>query len=63
MLKKLGGRKFVFSLLGVISVFILVLTNKASVEQSIEFFKIILGIYVVGNVATKFAQNGGKKPS
>lgn len=50
-----GGRKFFYALLVVILAFALVLTDKISADAFLKFVEIIGGSYVVGNVASKFA--------
>jgi hypothetical protein len=53
MIEKLGGRKFIVSLLVLISSFVLVLVSKLDVSEFIKSAEIILGIYGVTNVASK----------
>lgn len=53
MLEKVGGRKFIFGILLIIMGFVLVLTNKVSVETFFSFAQLVGGGYVLGNVATK----------
>ena len=55
MIEKLGGRKFIISLLVLVASFVLVLVNKLDVMNFIESATIILGVYGVTNVANKFA--------
>ena len=56
MIEKLGGRKFMFALLGVVLVFSLVLTGKAEVKQLIDFIEVVGATYIGGNVVAKFAE-------
>ena len=53
ILEKLGGRKFIISILLLVGSFILVLVNKLDVSEFIRQSEIILGIYGITNVATK----------
>lgn len=56
MIEKLGGRKFLISLLVLICSFILVLTNKLDVSEFVKQSEIVIGIYGVSNVASKFTK-------
>lgn len=53
MIEKLGGRKFIISLLVLIGSFILVLTSKLDVSEFVKQAEIVLGIYGVTNVVSK----------
>jgi hypothetical protein len=53
MIEKLGGRKFIVSLLVLIGSFVLVIVNKLDVSEFVKQAEIIIGIYGVTNVATK----------
>lgn len=46
------SRKFLLSIAILIAVFVLVLTGKSEVNQFIDLAKVVLGIYVTGNVTT-----------
>jgi len=53
-MEKLGGRKFTFAVFLVALGFILVLTGKLSPSDWVSSAQIIGGIYVLGNVGSKF---------
>ncbi|MEM4711392.1 MAG: hypothetical protein QXL18_05590 [Candidatus Woesearchaeota archaeon] len=57
MIDKIGGRKFVYTLLLTIIGFIFVLIGKMTAKEYLDFCALISGIYIVGNVATKFTNN------
>jgi heme/copper-type cytochrome/quinol oxidase subunit 4 len=50
------SRKFLFSLLLTTLSFVLVLTGKLTSKEWTDFVMVVAGIYVSGNVASKFVQ-------
>ena len=52
-IENFGGRKYLLSLLTVILGFVLVLASKVEAAEFMSFIKWVLGIYVVGNAASK----------
>lgn len=57
MINKIGGRKFIYILLLTIIGFVFVLMGKMTAKEYLDFCVLISGIYIVGNVATKFTNN------
>jgi hypothetical protein len=55
-LERVGGRKFIFAILVVILSFVLVITKTLPVITWLDFVTTIGGIYVIGNVVTKFTK-------
>lgn len=60
MIEKLGGRKFIISVLVVILLFILLLTCKITSMEFLNTLSIITGAYITGNVVSKFADKEEK---
>jgi len=60
MIENLGGRKFIFALLGVVLGFVMVMTGATTAKEWMGFVELLGGIYVAGNVVSKFA-NGSEE--
>ena len=58
MIEKLGGRKFLYSLLITLLAFILVLMGKIDSESFLKFVIGIGAIYTTGNTISKFSKEG-----
>jgi hypothetical protein len=58
MVDAIGGRKFAFAVLIVILGFVLVIMGKVTPEAWITLSSVVGGIYVTGNVVSKFAPPG-----
>jgi len=56
MIEKLGGRKYLFSLLVTFLAFLLVLAGKVDSESFLKFVGAIGAIYTAGNTASKFSK-------
>jgi heme/copper-type cytochrome/quinol oxidase subunit 4 len=56
MIKNLGGRKFIYSLLITFLAFILVLVGKIESESFLKFVTGIGAIYTAGNTVSKFGK-------
>lgn len=57
MIDKLGGRKYLYTLLITLLAFILVLVNKITAKEFMDFAILVGGVYTAGNVASKFSNN------
>lgn len=56
MIEKLGGRKYLYSLLVTFLAFLLVLAGKVDSESFLKFVGAIGAIYTAGNTASKFSK-------
>lgn len=56
MIDKLGGRKYLYSLLVTILAFVLVLMGKIDSESFLKFVTGIGAIYTAGNTVSKFSK-------
>jgi len=54
-MEKLLSRKFIMTVGLVVLSYVLVLVNKMTAKEWIEFSMVIAGIYTFGNVGSKFA--------
>jgi hypothetical protein len=54
-MEKLGGRKFVFGFLCLVSAFVVLLVKPDMLKNWVDTCGVIGGIYVLGNVASKFS--------
>lgn len=57
MIDKIGGRKFIYTLLLTIIGFIFVLIGKMTAKEYLDFCIVVGGIYTIGNVASKFTSS------
>lgn len=54
-MEKLGGRKFIFATLVTILAFILVVLERVTSLQWLQFVIVVGATYVIGNVSSKIA--------
>jgi len=52
---ELLSRKFIMGILILIAGLVIVLTGNAEYQQFLDLARWIMGLYVIGNVATKFS--------
>ena len=55
LIEMAGGRKFVFALLAIVLGFVMVMTGATTAKEWMGFVELLGGIYVTGNVVSKFA--------
>jgi hypothetical protein len=60
MLDKIGGRKFLYAVLIVALGYSLVVLNQTTAKEWMAFAAVIGGTYIIGNVASKFANGNGE---
>ena len=58
MIEKLGGRKFILTVIASILFFVLVLVNKMTPVEFLNFMTGNIAIYGTANVISKFADKG-----
>ena len=54
------SRKFLFAVMVVVMGFILVITNKVTVDVFFNFAEVVGGTYVIGNLGSKFMSSKTK---
>lgn len=54
MIEKIGGRKFIYTILLTFLGFVFVLMGKMTAKEYLDFCIVIGGIYTAGNVVSKF---------
>jgi len=55
MIEKLGGRKYILTILASILLFVLVMVNKITAKEFIDFMIANIGIYGLANTIQKFS--------
>jgi hypothetical protein len=56
VLEKLGGRKYIYTIIVSLMGFTLVMTGKIDPNSFFRFLEVVGGSYIIGNVVSKFAE-------
>jgi hypothetical protein len=59
-IEKLGGRKFVLTVILLVAMFGLAMTGKIAVEMFVNFVEVVSGMYLGANVIAKFSGKVGE---
>ena len=57
MIEKLGGRKYIYTVLLTLLSFVFMLLGKLTPKEFLDFAIVIGGVYTAGNVVGKFSNN------